>query len=88
MRQGSHIRDRAPPREYLNVLKACLFLLEPSALGHLMLDFKPYSLAVHVFAEWISSWPTQNFQIAHPTRSARRSSAWSNCCARSRPLKA
>ncbi|CAG9238557.1 hypothetical protein BCAR13_850003 [Paraburkholderia caribensis] len=88
LRQGSHVRDRAPLREYLNILKACLFLLAPSALGHLMLDFKPYSLAAHVFAEWIPSCPTQNFQMARRPRSARRSSAWSNCCARSRPPKA
>jgi len=47
IRQGSHSRSARPLSEYLNVLKICLKLLERSAPGSLVLNFKHYSLARH-----------------------------------------
>ena len=44
IRQGSHRRRRKAPGEYLNISKVCLILWSASAIGRLMLNFKPYSL--------------------------------------------
>jgi AraC-like DNA-binding protein len=47
IQQGSHGRSGQRASEYLNVLKICLKLLERSATGRLVLNFKHYSLVRH-----------------------------------------
>ncbi|CAM2146691.1 hypothetical protein PT2222_190097 [Paraburkholderia tropica] len=40
LRQGSHRKDRAPPREYLNLSKTCLILLAIHARAHSVIDWQ------------------------------------------------